>query len=117
MTTQVTSAAVKSDADWVLPGNHGTPADALARIGVLCQGLPDLFTTLWTVMATHQGLPKELLAMAVLQQRSDAHDLGKDGLVALMTAIVNGGREGFEAVLRSERKSERRGVALPWVRE
>lgn len=117
MTTQESLAVARSDVDWVLPGNHGTPTDALARISVLCQGIPDLFIALWTVMATHQGLPRELLAMAVLQQRLDVQDLGKDGLVALMTAIVNGGRQGFDAVLRSRRKSERRNNPLPWARE
>lgn len=101
------------DVHWALPGQHGTPTEALARIGALCHGIPDLFTALWIVMATHQGLPKELLATAVLQQRSDVGDLGKDGLVALMTAIVNGGRQGFDAVLCSRRKSERKATGFP----
>ena len=109
--------AVPPDVGWVLPGNHGSPAEALARIGLLCQSFPDLFTALWTVMATHQGLPRELLALAVLQQRPDVADLGKEGLTALMVAIANGGRQGFDAVLRSRRKSERKANAFSWVRE
>ena len=117
MTTEDSPEEVASDVAWIIPGNHGTPAEALARIGVLCQGMPDLFLVLWTIMATHHGLPKELLAMAVLQQRNDVGDLGKEGLVALMTAIVNGGRQGFDAVLRSRRKSERKAAGFPWTRE
>jgi hypothetical protein len=103
-----------SQVAWVFPGRQGTPAQALARIELLCAGIPDLFALLLAILATHQAVAKDILALSIAQFRPDVADLGKDGLVALLTSILNGGRPGFDAVLRSRRKAERKAVALPW---
>lgn len=107
------------DARWAVPGAHGTPAQALARIGVLCSGTPDLFSAMLAVVATHQAVSREILAMAIRQFRPDTADLSRDDVVALLTAILNGGRQGFDAVLRSRRRGDRAGrmAALPFGRD
>jgi hypothetical protein len=105
------------DVAWILPGGHGSPAQALARIEALCAGFPDLFSAMLAVLATHQAVSREILALAILQFRADTADLNKDAVVGLLTSVVQGGRPGFEAVLRARRKGERKAVALPWVKD
>ena len=102
-----------ADAAWVVPGQHGTPFQALSRIGLICNAMADPFSAMFAVLATHQGVAKDMLALSILQFRSDLADLGHDGVAALLTGILNGGRSGFDAVLRSRRKSERKVTALP----
>jgi hypothetical protein len=107
--------AAACDAEWVLPATRGTPAQALARIGRLCAGMPDLFSAMFAVLGTHQGVSREILALAIKQCRPDIADLSRDDVVALLTSIWNGGRPGFDAVLRSRRRgSERSAAVLPW---
>lgn len=108
-----------SDARWAVPGAHGTPAEALARIGVLCSGTPELFAAMLAVLGTHQAVARDHLALAIRQFRPDTADLTREDVVALLTAILNGGRQGFDAVLRSRRKGDRasRQSALPWGRD
>jgi len=106
--------APSNEAAWVLPGRQGTPAEALARIGVICGGMPDLFGALLAVLGTHQAVAVPILAAAVKQFRPDVADLSTDDVAALLTAIRNGGIQGFEAVLRSRRKSERKAGGFKW---
>jgi hypothetical protein len=105
------------DVAWILPGSHGSPAQALARIEALCVGFPDLFGAMLAVLATHQSVSREILALAILQFRPDTSDLNKDAVVGLLTSVVQGGRPGFEAVLRAKRKGERKAVGLSWVKD
>lgn len=105
------------DVAWALPGQHGSPAEALARIGALCAGIPDAFGAMLAVLATHQGIAREILAAAIHQFRPELADLTRDDLLALLTSICNGGRPGFDAVLRSRRKGDRKAAALPWVKD
>lgn len=103
---------------WLLPGRHGTPAEVLPRIQFICQQQADLFSALLLVAATHQGLPREILATAVKQLRSDLDDLSREDVAGLLTAVVNGGRDGFDAVLRARRKTARKSGALgAWVKD
>ncbi|MBH9579083.1 hypothetical protein [Inhella proteolytica] len=103
---------------WLLPGAQGGPAEVLPRVQWLCAQFPDLFSAMWVLQATHQGLPRELLAAATQQFRPDLQDLSRDDVAALYTALLNGGRQGFDAVLRSRRKGERKSAAgLGWVKE
>jgi len=112
------TSEVGSDAAWTLPGKPSTPAQSLARIGVICTGTPDLFSAMFAVLGTHQTVSREMLALAIKQFRPDTADLGRDDVAALLTSIWNGGRPGFEAVLRSRRRGERKGGApLPWASE
>lgn len=102
---------------WLLPGTPQGPAEVLPRVNAICAGVPDLFGAMFLLLATHQGLPRERLAAATKQFRSDLDDLSRDDVAALYTALLNGGRQGFDAVLRSRRKGERKGGGLSWVKE
>ncbi len=111
------AAAPGSDAAWAVPGQHGSPAAALARIQWLCAGTPDLFAAVLGVLGTHQAVNRELLAAALKQCRPELADLSRDDVAGLLTALLNGGRPGFDAVLRSRRRGERPVMALPFVRD
>lgn len=100
---------------WALPGHRPTPAEALPRIAALCQAWSDPFMAMFCVLATHNSLPREVLAAAVLQYRPDLADLSRDDVAGLMTSIVNGGRQGYDAVLRSRRKGDRKSAAAMWM--
>jgi hypothetical protein len=105
----------RRDVEWTLPGSRPTPAQARARTGVVCAGTPELFNGVFVVAATHRQVSREILAMAVKQFRPDVADLERDDVAALITAIWNGGRQGFDAVLRSRRRGERKSMPLPWA--
>jgi hypothetical protein len=107
----------ESEVDWIVPGQHGAPAEVLLRIQALCQQVPDLFSLMLALLATHQGLPREILAVATKQCRNDLQDLSREDVTGLYTGILNGGRQGFDAVLRAKRKGEKRSGGLSWVKE
>lgn len=111
------STGPSKEAGWILPGRHGTPAEALARIEVICAGMPDLFAALLAVLGTHQSVAFGILAAAIKQFRPDVADLSNDDVASLLTAIRNGGIQGFEAVLRSRRKAERKAGGYKWGAE
>lgn len=103
---------------WLQPGHRAAPADALRRIQALCAAWPDLYAALFVVLASHQELPREMLAAAVKQFRADLDVYTREDVVGLLTAIWNGGKGGFEAVLRTRANSPRKGAgALSWVKE
>lgn len=105
------------DLSWITPGNHGAPADALLRIGFICAEVNDLFGAMFAVLGTHQAVSHHILAAALKQCRSDLADLSRDDVSALLTSAWNGGRSGFDAVMRSRRKGLRKTSALPWAQE
>jgi len=109
------AASEGSELAWLTPRDHGTPAQALARIRVLCQQFPDLHSALLAVLATHQGLAREILGVAVKQFRRDLDDLSPADVASLLTSLWNGGKQGFEATLRSRRKGDRK-AAMSWVK-
>lgn len=119
MPTDTAAADARADDTWawVLPGGQGTPAEALERIRLICLGGGDLFSTLLILLATHQAVPREQLAAAAQRFRPDLADLKAADVHALLTAIWNGGWQGFDAVLRSRRKAERRAGGLPFLKE
>lgn len=102
---------------WTVPGRHGSAGEALTRIGLLCQVHGDLFSAMLTVLATHQGVPREHLAAALRQCRPELQALAVADVVALLNAIWTGGWQGFDAVMRSRQRGERRGSALGWVKD
>ncbi|WP_422017756.1 hypothetical protein [Roseateles sp.] len=103
---------------WLLPGQRVAPAEALRRIQALCSARPDLFAAMFLVLATHQDLPKDMLAAAIKQFRTDLDAYTRDDVSSLLTAIWNGGRSGFDAVLRTRAGAPKKGAAgLSWVRE
>jgi hypothetical protein len=115
MTTELPD--IPPEVAWVLPTDSSLPAESLPRIGALCAAYPDLYSALFAVLGTHGRLPRDVLAMAVKHYRADAADLSREDMVALLTSVWNGGRSGFDAVMRSRRKSERKSAALPWASE
>ncbi len=95
---------------------HG-PAEALRRIKTICAIYPDLYSAMLAVQLSHGSVSRELLAQAIKQFRRDAEALSLDDLQGLMTAALNGGSQGFEAVLRTRKGSERKASPLPWGRD
>lgn len=102
---------------WLLPGHRAAPPEALKRIQALCAAWPDLHAAMLVVLATHQELPRDMLAAAIKQFRGDLDAYTREDVVSLLTAIWNGGRSGFDAVLRTRANSPRKSGGLSWVRE
>lgn len=103
---------------WLMPGHRAAPADALARIQSLCAAWPDLHAAMFVVLATHQELPRDMLAAAIKQFRPDLAPYSAEDVVSLLTAIWNGGRSGFDAVLRTRAASPKKGAGgFSWVKE
>lgn len=111
-------AADEDPLAWLLPGHRPLPADALRRIQALCTGWPELYAAMFVVLATHQDLPRDRLASAIKQFRPDLDAYTRDDVTGLLTAIWNGGRSGFDAVLRTRAASPKKGAGgLSWVKE
>lgn len=103
---------------WLLPGHRAAPAEALRRIQALCAAWPDLYAAMFVVLATHQELPRDVLAAAIKQFRGDLEAYTREDVVSLLTAIWNGGRSGFDAVLRTRANSPKKGAGgFSWVKE
>ena len=103
---------------WLLPGHRATPAEALCRIQRLCADWPDLYAAMFLVLGAHQALPRDVLAAAIKQFRPDLDAYTREDVVSLLTAIWNGGKSGFDAVLRTRASSPKKGAgALSWVKE
>ncbi|MFG6456622.1 hypothetical protein [Roseateles sp. BYS96W] len=116
------SDATQDDSDdaelvWVLPGHRAPPAEALRRIQAVCAGWPDLHAAMLVALATHQELPREMLAAAIKQFRPDLEVYSREDVVSLLTAIWNGGKSGFDAVLRTRANSPKRSGSLSWLKE
>ena len=104
--------------EWLQPGQRAAPAEALRRIQALCAGRPDLFAAMFLVLGTHQELPRDMLAAAIKQFRSDLDAYTREDVVSLLTAIWNGGKSGFDAVLRTRANSPKKGGGgFSWVKE
>jgi hypothetical protein len=103
---------------WLQPGHRAAPAEALKRIQALCAAWPDLHAAMFVVLATHQELPRDMLAAAIKQFRTDLDVYSREDVVGLLTAIWNGGRSGFDAVLRTRANAPKKGAGgLSWVKE
>lgn len=103
---------------WLQPGRRAAPAEALRRIQLLCASRPDLYAAMFLVLATHQELPRDRLAEAIKQFRPDLDACSREDVVGLLTAIWNGGKSGFDAVLRTRAHAPKKGGGgLSWVKE
>lgn len=105
------------DLGWITPGQHGTPTQAMERLRAICAAVPDLHGACLAALATHQGLPREILAAAIQQCRPDARVYKREDMVALLIALHTGGREAFEAVQRARRSADRKASTVPWVKD
>lgn len=101
---------------WLLPAQHGTPAVCLQRIRWICEHTPDLYSAAITVAATHQGVPRDQLAAALRQFRPELQVHSARDVAGMINGLWHGGKDGFEAVLRTRKNAERRTTALPFVR-
>lgn len=113
---QVASAVF--DMAWMSPSYRPTPGEALPRIQALCRMHDDLFPALLAVVATHTGMRREILADVLRQIRPELQGFSRDDVAGMLVALHNGGRQGFEAVLRTRRQAAGPKVinsALPWA--
>ncbi|RZL35332.1 MAG: hypothetical protein EOP35_14595 [Rubrivivax sp.] len=112
------AADVADGLAWLTPGHRAAPAEALPRIQALCAAWPDLHAAMFTVLAAHQALPRDVLAAAIKQFRPDLDAFTREDVAGLLTAIWNGGRSGFDAVLRTRANSPKKGAgAFSWVKD
>jgi hypothetical protein len=88
----------------------------LQRIRWLCENVPDLYSAVLTVTATHQGVPRAQLAAALRQFRPELQVHSPHDVAGMIKGLWHGGKDGFEAVLRTRKTAERRAAALPFVR-
>lgn len=109
---------VPPEVAWIDPLHHSTPAESLARIQALCELFPDLCSAMLAILGTHQSVPREMLAAAVKQFRRDTDAMPREDVVSLLVALGNGGRQGFEAVLRTRKSNaQRQASSLGWVKD
>jgi hypothetical protein len=110
-------ASAVFDLAWLAPDYKPTPTDALVRIRAICGMHRDLANALMVVCATHMGMKREILAEVLRQVRPELAPYSRDDVVGMLVAVVNGGRQGFEAVLRTRKSSGAKVInaALPWA--
>lgn len=101
---------------WLLPSGQGDPAACLQRIRWICQNVAELHGALFTVVATHPGVPRDRLAEALRLHRPDLRAHSAADVLSLINGLWNGSRDGFDAVLRTRKNSERKSGGLPFVR-
>ncbi|MCA6218002.1 hypothetical protein KGA65_15820 [Ideonella sp. B7] len=119
--TTVLTAPVESpvgtDLGWMTPDRAPQPAEALDRIRQLCElGGDDLYRTMLMVLASHQAVPREILAAAVKQFRRDTDSLTREDVTGLFNALWTGGHQGFHSVLRTRKGGERKPANLGWLK-
>jgi hypothetical protein len=113
-------ASAVFDMAWMAPGYRATASEALPRIRALCQMHDDLFPAVFVVLASNPGVPRDILAGALRQIRPELQAFSRADVVGMLVAAYNGGRQGFEAVLRTRRQTPGPKVvntALPWASE
>lgn len=109
--------AIVASVAWLLPGKAPHPAEALQRIQALCRALPDPYTAVITVLVTHPSVPWDLLAPTLQRFRPDLAGYAREDMVALLTAAWNGGKSGFDAVMRTRANAPKRTGGFSWVKE
>lgn len=103
------------DMSWMSPSHRPVPAQALSRIKSICHHFPELCSAIQAVGATHISVPREVLAMALKKFRKDLDPYDTKEVVSLLTAIANGGRSGYDSVLKNRKKGgATANTAMPW---
>jgi hypothetical protein len=103
------------DMSWMSPSHRPVPAQALSRIKSICHHFPELCSAIQAVGATHISVPREVLAMALKKFRKDLDPYDTKEVVSLLTAIANGGRSGYDSVLKNRKKGGvTANTAMPW---
>lgn len=106
--------AAEEELVWMGPGGRSSPAQSLRRIKALCVRFPDLFNAMQAVVVTHPTVSRDMLAMAIKQFRRDTDALSLEDVVGLLTSVINGANQAFDAVLRTRKGADRKAAALPW---
>lgn len=106
----------KTDVRWLSPETAIAPSDGVPRIRAICRLFPDLFSAVFVVLATHQGVPRQALAAAVKIFRKDTSPLSEADVVGLFAGLWNSGREGFESILRTRKGGTRKAASPAWVK-
>jgi hypothetical protein len=101
---------------WLLPGTVPEAARAMARIEAICGAYPELFPAVLTVLVTHPSVPRPLLAAALRRFRPELAPFTSEDIVNMLAAAWNGGKSGFEAVMRTRSGQARRGGGdMSWL--
>ena len=101
---------------WLLPRSAPDPAACLRRIRWLCEQVPDVYQAVLLVSATHQGVPRPHLAAALQRFHPGLAANTVDDVMGMLTGLLNGGRDGLEAVQRSRKGAARRSTGMPFLR-
>lgn len=101
---------------WMSPRQPPAAKESLRRIRALCSYWPDLYEAMQAVLATHPLVARDILARAIKRCRRDTDVYSVEDVTGLLISAWNGGRHGFDAVLRSRKQAERKVVATPWVK-
>jgi hypothetical protein len=116
-TTVLTAAEPRLGPTWAgWPRPAPRPAEALDRIRQLCElAGDDLHRAMLLVLATHQAVPREILASALKQFRRDPtpDPRGRDRPAQ---RPVDRGQQGFQSVLRTRKGGERKPANLGWLK-
>jgi hypothetical protein len=110
-----TRQATPAEVAWILPGVQSSATVAAARIHAICAAHTDLFTAMLTVVATHPALARDKLAVAIQQFRPDCAGLSLADIQGLIVALLNSGRQGFDAVLRTRKGAKRPAASTAWL--
>lgn len=102
--------------DWLRPDAGADPVACLKRIRWMCDQVPDLASLVLLVGATHQGVPRARLAAALHHCRAELATMPEADVLSLVNGLLNGARDGFDAVLRSRKGANRRATAMPFLR-
>ena len=101
---------------WMSPTCKGTSKEALLRVKALCHYWPDLYEAMQAVLATHPLIARDILALAIKKFCRDTDPYTTEDVTSLLISAWNGGRHGFDAVLRTRKSAERKPEAVPWSR-
>ena len=113
----VPAEVLPPELDWLAPDRPPRPAEALERIRLLCElAGSDLHRAMLLVLATHQAVPREILASALKQFRRDLDALTREDVTGLLNALWTGGQQGFQSVLRTRKGGERKPANLGWLK-
>ena len=78
---------------------------------------PGVFVTWVTTFVDEKGEPVGRQTFRILKFRPDLEAYTREDVTSLLTAVWNGGKSGFDAVLRTRANSPKRAGSLSWVKE
>lgn len=114
----MTDPNINPEIAWLDFSVQPAPSQAMTRIRQLCEMQPDLHRACLLVLATHQSVPRPILAAALQGMRPELRAMSVESVNGLLTALWTGGQQGFEAVLRTRKSPQIRvSAGLPWLNQ